>query len=296
MKVCPQCSHGYPDDFLFCLTDGNVLVDEGGEQETVIRNRIVVGGKTDSLPPDMLVDCPACGITNRGNSKFCKNCGGPLAGAKSPGHESSPASNAPFGFGPPPAQNVYENSAFQAPVFTPPASPGYQTGGGKSRQNNILVAAVIVGVAIIAGAIIYSSQSGSKPSGTNSGGVTNKPSPSPSATPRPTVTAAPVVTNANVAPSTSGRRGRLTTNQRIRSDSNRYAEILGVHYQGARVEILDETTYSTEDGTLATWYRVRVLENGCDREGSMGCGNDRDGMPGQAATEGWMNAKYISLD
>lgn len=279
---------------MFCLTDGNVLVDEGGEQETVIRNKIVFGEKTDSLPPDMLVDCPSCGTTNRGNSKFCKNCGGPLAGSELPGHQHSPAGNAPFGFTPPPPQNMYENPPFRAPVFTPPASPGYQTGGGKSRQNHILVAAVIVGVAIIAGAIIYSSQSGSKPSGTNSGGATPKPSPSPTATPRPT--AAPVVTNTNVVPAIRGRTGRLTTNQRIRSDSNRYAEILGVHYQGARVEILDETSYGTEDGTVATWYRVRVLENGCDREGSMGCGNDLDGMSGQATSEGWMNAKYISLD
>jgi hypothetical protein len=102
--------------------------------------------------------------------------------------------------------------------------------------------------------------------------------------------------NANVTPKTTGRTGRLTTNQRIRSDSNRYAEILGVHYQGAKVEILDETTYSTEDGTLSTWYRVRVLEDGCDREGTMGCGNDLDGVPGQAATEGWMNARYIAVD
>jgi hypothetical protein len=294
MKVCPQCNSGYPEDFLFCLTDGNVLVDEGGEQETVIRKKIVFGEKTDSLPPNMLVECQACRVANRGNSKFCKNCGAPLAGAKPPVQQPSPAASAAFGFSQAPPQNVYENPPFQTPVFTPPASPGYQTGGGKKRQNNIIVAAVIVGVAIIAGAVIYSSQSGSKPSGTiTANNSKTSPTPSPSATPRPIANVAPA--NINAAPA-SARKGHLTTNQRLRSDSNRYAEILGVHYQGAKVEILDETTYSTEDGTLATWYRVRVVQDGCDREGSMGCGNDLDGVSGQAAREGWMNAKYIALD
>jgi hypothetical protein len=260
-------------------------VDEGGEQETVIRNRIVIG-ETDSS-----VECPACRTANRGDSKFCKSCGGPLA----PGNQPSPAGNAPYGFNPPPPrppQNVYEDTtALPPPVFTPPGSPGYQTGSGKKRQNNILVAAVVAAVVagtIIAGAIIYTSQSGSKPSGTPTP-TASKPSPSPTAaTPRPTATA--------TAPPAAGKTGHLTTNQRIRSDSNRVAEILGVHYRGAKVEILDEITYTTEDGTPATWYRVRVLEDGCDMENKRGCGNNLDEVPGQAAREGWMNAKFIALD
>lgn len=77
--------------------------------------------------------------------------------------------------------------------------------------------------------------------------------------------------------------------------SNMYAEILGVHYQGAQVEVLEETSYDTEDGP-STWYRVRVVRNGCDREGVMGCGNDLNGKQGKAAMEGWMNARHITLD
>ena len=92
-----------------------------------------------------------------------------------------------------------------------------------------------------------------------------------------------------------GQTGRLTTNQRIRASSNMYADIIGVHYQGAQVEVLEETSYDTDDGP-STWYRVRVIKNGCDREGKMGCGNDLDGRRGQAAMTGWMNARHITLD
>jgi hypothetical protein len=57
---------------------------------------------------------------------------------------------------------------------------------------------------------------------------------------------------------------------------------------------MDEATYKTEEG-ITTWYQVKVLENGCDSLGKMGCGNDFNGAKGQAATEGWMNARYIEL-
>jgi ribosomal protein S27AE len=269
MKVCPQCSGVYPDDFLFCLTDGNVLTDENGEQETIISNKIDPG-KVSPLP----LECPTCGMANGDDSRFCKKCGGALAGADPRAQQFPAAVNAPFDFVTGKSarldepRETYPNIAYNAPVFTPPASAGYQTGGGKKRQTNIIVAALIMGVLIITGSVIYSSQSGPS-AGTKNG----KPSPSPQAT---------------------VRKGRLTTNQRMRSDSNKYAEIIGVHYQGAKVDILEERTFTTDDGTLATWYRVRVVQNGCDKEGSLGCGNDLNGVPGQAATEGWMNAKYIA--
>ena len=46
MKVCPQCSSVFGDDFLYCSNDGSVLVEENlplptedAEAETVIRRR-----------------------------------------------------------------------------------------------------------------------------------------------------------------------------------------------------------------------------------------------------------------
>ena len=302
MKTCPQCNLSYQDDYLFCLTDGNTLKDKSGEQETRLANRLVFSEMAAGQSAESMAACSVCGLANRANSKFCKKCGGPLAAANVSGAPASPAAGQPFGFGmssdnPPfqPVQNRYARErAFQSPVFTPPSVIGqqYAAANGRKNQTNILIAAVVIGAAIVAGAVIYSSQAGSnKPASNTSNANTNKP-------------AANTVANARNAPAQNttpvspliGRKGRLTTNQRIRSDSHKNAGILGVHYQGALIEVLEVKSYYTEDGTYATWYRVRVLEDGCDREGRMGCGNDLNEMPGQAASEGWMNAKNISLD
>jgi len=304
MKVCPQCNTEYHDDYVFCLTDGNTLTDESGEQETLFRNKIVFSEKTSALSPDMLVECTACGLANRANSKFCKKCGGPLSPMKASTKASTqpipPATNQAFGFGlmaenqsfHNPQKTYDETRAFQSPVFAPPSTSGQRPAvNNNQKQTNILIAAVVAGVILVVGAVIYSSQSDSKKAGSNAV-ISNANKPGTST---PTVARNTATTVTNSSSSVVGRKGHLTTNQRIRSDSNRYAEILGVHYQAARVEILEEKTYSTEDGS-ATWFRVRVFENGCDREGAMGCGNDLNGISGQASLEGWMNAKYISLD
>ena len=82
MKICSQCSSVFPDDYLFCLTDGSILADgEGEEQETIVQKKIVFEQPTSALSPDMIFACPACGLANRANSKFCKKCGGALAAA-----------------------------------------------------------------------------------------------------------------------------------------------------------------------------------------------------------------------
>jgi hypothetical protein len=300
MKVCPQCNTEYPDDYVFCLTDGNTLTDESGEQETLFRNKIVFPEKTSALSPDLLVECVACGLANRANSKFCKKCGSSLAAVDVSQGPIPPAPNQAFGFGLMPENQRFQNPqktydetrAFQSPVFAPPTTSGQRPAANNNqKQTKILIAAVVAGVILVVGAVIYSSQPDSKKAGSNSvSSNLNKPGTS-----TPTAGRNNAATVTNSSSSVVGRKGHLTTNQRIRSDSNRYAEILGVHYQAAKVEILDEKTYSTEDGS-ATWYRVRVLENGCDRGGAMGCGNDLNGMSGQAAMEGWMNAKYLSLD
>lgn len=314
MKTCPQCATVYDDDYLFCLSDGNTLVNESGEQETLISNRVRFSDMGKGQATELMTACPACSLPNRANSKFCKKCGTLLAAVNVPGSPVNAPVGQPFDFGigaenPPiqPSQNRYdETRVFQSPVFTPPpvSGPQYAAASSGRNQTNILIAVcVLLAAAIIGGAVIYSS-SGPDKSAANSSSVTNnKPaSNSPSANANRSVTNAaanarnaPVQNTAPVSPLV-GRTGRLTTNQNIRTESNKNAESLGVHYQGARIEVLDERSYTTDDGTLATWYRVKVLENGCDQMTGMGCGNDLYGMPGQAAREGWMNARNIILD
>jgi len=277
MKTCPQCSTKYEEDFLFCLSDGNTLVDESGEQETLVGNRVDFADMAHGHAAQAGEHCPACGHANRANSKFCKKCGLNFQ-SQSPGifQVAAPRHD--------------ETQVFQSPVFTPP-SAGIGVVGSAAGRNNamyVLIAAVVAGALIIGGAVIYSSADGTNVPANNS----NRSASSNS------------IANArNAAVTTStpnsayiGKRGVLTTNARIRSDSHKNAEILGVHYNGARIEVLDDKSYTTDDGEYATWFRVRVLENGCDAEGFRGCGNDLNEIPGQAAMEGWMSARNIRLD
>ncbi len=300
MKVCPQCNTEYPDDHLFCLTDGNTLTGESGEQETQFRNKIVFPETTSALSPDMLAECRSCGLANRANSKFCKKCGTSLGSVEAP-VKPPPIPDPPFGFPsmpenrqfPEPPKACDETRVVQTPFFAPPSGSGQQvSASGNKIQTNLLIGGALVGVVLIVGAVIYSSQADLKPSITTSAGSNGNRTPTPT---RSTSTPSPAPANTSSS-SLVGRRGRLTINQKIRSESHRNAEVLGVHYYGARIEVLESKSYTTDDGTDATWFRVKVLENGCDNVGHMGCGNDLNEMSGQAAMEGWMNARNIDLE
>jgi len=309
MKICPQCNGSFADDYVFCMNDGTTLRDESGEQETLVGQRFSIPATT-ALSPDMLIECSSCGLANRANSKFCKKCGGPI-GVSSSQNELKLGGDSVFGVSPqfvhPPTTSdttasgqslppMDQTIAFQPQIFTPPGqSAAVESRGSGGPSRNALIA--ILSVLIVAGVvIIYGLQSDGIVPANNSQPNTN----------RVIATAANQIQNAantmaNVPATSSyqsnniGRTGRLTRNLLIRSGSNLHAESLGAHYANARVRILDEESYSTNDG-WATWWRVQVIENGCDQRGIQGCGNDLNEVPGQAAMEGWMNSKYISLE
>lgn len=311
MKICPQCKTAYPEDYVFCLTDGNTLHDESGEQDTMIRNRIVFPEKTSALSPDMFVACVSCGLANRANSKFCKKCGTPLTGQSPSGGLTPPASEAPFGVGrfhspavAPlrsfPSSGPDQMVAFQPSTFTPPQSIQTDRSPHMNRQRNIAVITVLACVLIVIAALVFNSQTA-----TNKPAITTASTPSPNraantaSTPN-TVSNVPVTNAPPVsAQSVIGRTGRLTTNLQLHSGSTKYDEIVGTHYEGARIQVLDAKSYDPGDGVV-TWYKVRVVENGFDRKTGHGKGNnwERNGNFGwmEANMEGWMNSKYIVLE
>jgi len=317
MRICPQCRDAYSEDYIFCMNDGTRLLDESGEQETVVGRRVKMPA-TSALSPDALTTCSSCGLTNRANSKFCKKCGGKLFGssaesvkAVSGGNpfESLYSSNseefAQARVGPKydnrPASSASEQTiAFQPPIFTPPAQDAQTSGKSiTSQQMYIGVMAAIVTILVIGWAIVNSKQTDKTSNSSNSAAADN-------ASNRPVV-----VANGNtgtvsaynpairVDSSVVGHQGYLTQNTNIRSASNRSAETRGTHYQGAKVRILNVDSYPTQDG-VSTWYQVEVLQDGCDSQGAFGCGNnwERNGYFGwmEAEKVGWMNAKYISLN
>ncbi len=103
-----------------------------------------------------------------------------------------------------------------------------------------------------------------------------------------TMNSAPQISNSSA---TSERTGRLTTDSNLRSEANKNSMSVGIHFKGAKITILDETSYM-RDGGESNWYKVRVSEFGCSVDTNLGCGknssNDSD--------EGWVNAKNVLLD
>lgn len=106
--------------------------------------------------------------------------------------------------------------------------------------------------------------------------------------------ASTTTTNSNISTSNSSsneRTGRLTTDTNLRSEPKKDAASVGIHFRGAKVRILDETSYESEGQTL-TWYKIKVYEYGCSTNANLGCGkntpNDGD--------EGWVNAKLVLLN
>ena len=100
--------------------------------------------------------------------------------------------------------------------------------------------------------------------------------------------------NINSAPQSNysnEKTGRLATDLNLRSEPNKDAASLGIHFRNAKVKILDETSYE-RDGEISTWYKIRVTEYGCSAKPELGCGKNSP----NDADEGWMNAKHILID
>jgi hypothetical protein len=300
LTQCPGCGHWDIAHRNHCGKCGMQINAPGAE---------VIAGST--VPRTQLLGsiCPNCGAGNPSGSSFCPNCGqalktSPQAGI---GYASQPnfktqtlppqvtpnqpqvTPNQPTGSFP-----AGQTAAFNVP---PPSQPP------KSKMPLFLIAGaiacfIVILIAISASKPDYAVNNANYTNNTVATGNTKPSTPSKvNNGNRPT----PANTmNSNSSSSDIGKKGRLITNLRIRSAPNKTAEILGTHYQNARIEVLDSTSFTADDGEYVTWYKVRVLENGCDTEGKNGCGNDieRDGYKyyGEAEMEGWMNSKYIRLD
>ena len=178
MKVCPQCSIIYPEDYVFCLNDGTTLKDEDNEQETLVQKKVVFDEKTLALSSETQIACPSCATTNQAGSGFCRKCGAALGVSQS---NLPPTINAPqFNFqsfgnssNPPEIrqvepftfahlnnaqqqqqQNFNETTAFPSPQFTPPNTSGQIGAPAKSNKSLFLIIGVLFAV-IVAGAVAW---------------------------------------------------------------------------------------------------------------------------------------------
>jgi flagellar basal body-associated protein FliL len=96
-----------------------------------------------------------------------------------------------------------------------------------------------------------------------------------------------VTNTSNRADSRVGKNGLLARNVKLRSSPNKTAKDIGTHYKDARVQILEVTSFDTDEG-ISTWFKVKVLEYGTDIDTGKGYGSEGE-------NEGWMNAKFINI-
>ena len=168
MKSCPQCRTVYYDDNIFCLADGNALVDDGVEQETVVNPKVGFSMPIGGTDEGRSVMCPTCGLENKTNSKFCKRCGAaviatpptvfPQYGFPEFGGNPSPAAFQPDTAGrggQPDVRSYSETVAFAPPGFTPGAQPAAPA---STRNKNIIIGAfATVSVVLLVGILILMS-------------------------------------------------------------------------------------------------------------------------------------------
>jgi hypothetical protein len=165
MKTCPQCGHVYDEDYIFCLADGNALVDDGPEQETVVNRRFSM--PPIDVGPGIAVYCASCGHENKANSKFCKKCGNAVDGEPVspspqfgfPGYDiNAPAAGQASQFG--------ETVTFRPPTFTP-SSP--QPSVSSASNRTMLIAVFALGAVLILGLFYLMSNGSSSNTGKNKG-------------------------------------------------------------------------------------------------------------------------------
>ena len=295
---CPNCGHWGFAGRIHCGKCGNRLSE--------LAEGVLPG---TSAPRTQLLGsiCPNCGTGNQAGSSFCNNCGQALkviplsqAGIYSPtpnfpyqtGNLNPPPPNIPP---PPPIPNAQTNIPIGAQTLSPDAFQQQNYSDG-SKKPFLIVFSGLLFVVFIVGIIAYNANKGNSVlvTTTSPSPTSTKTTDSKSSTPRP------ASTTENTSSANVGSKGRLTTNVNIRVAPNKTAESRGIHYENARIEVLAEESYNTNDGEYVTWYKVRVLENGCDRVGNNGCGNnwERNGSLGwlEAEMVGWMNSKHIILD
>jgi len=230
--------------------------------------------------------CPNCSTPIPPDCGFCGECGQAVKIA-----EFVPPPPPP-----PPARFAADFAEAPNLIFDPlQTSKMSPTSSSGVAHPIALAAGAVILIVIVIGLVAKSSGSSAKKGDTSnsSGAVTNRSVSNHNAT---------VTSNTSTTPEADvriGRTGTLTTDSHIRSASNKGAQDLGIHYNGAKIKVLEVDSYSTNDD-YSTWFRVKVLENGCSMDGSNGCGNNNpeasDGYGWmQASQEGWINAKNIYL-
>jgi hypothetical protein len=270
MKICPNCQRQFPDEYTFCLKDGATL-SAFANQDTAIPTVTTT-----------LNFCGHCAAPISNKYPYCQICGTPN-GKFEP--ESSNAGQKPKNEG----ATSTENSDFVDSFL-------------QDKKKLTIIGAVAAVVLLFVGIIAFNSSNSSTSNTTSNVSTSSNRSNTSNRINSISTSTAYNSSYSNTNNSDSavvGQTGRLIMDLNLRSAPNKDSLSLGTHYQDAEVKILETTSFDTPSG-YSSWYKVRVIRDGCSTEDRSRCGNNRqigdDFGWMQAEKEGWMNAKYIQIN
>ncbi len=265
MKICPQCRTTYEEDYLFCLSDGNALIADSTEQETVVNPArgftIPIGGGT----PDHSGSCPACGLENKSDSKFCKKCGTVI-------NATSFASGLPptqYAQHVPPQGQAYGSPIpFATPVYSTPAQPPAPVSSPYKTVAIISLAAV--SLLLLAGLIFLIGTGGPKTDDTNKRSNNVKTDSNSNSA----INVSTPSNNANVKRSTSPTPDNRPADN-TQSDDNWHRKYEG--YSNTRLTLVLNRNGSSLSGSAVTPGDVDYLQGSIDADGNFDMAGDNKG-------------------
>lgn len=274
MKICSNCQRQFPDEYVFCLKDGTMLV-------AAVTPDIPIPAVTTSLR-----FCGNCATPLLAEFAFCQKCGTPKSkfetGSLTEGGGQTGDTS-----------DLLEKSDFLSRLL--------------QDKKKLTIMGTVAGVIVVLFIVIVGVKSGSSSTNANSANTSNSANRSTSSTNTNSASSSSSASNSDYSnrstsefdSSVIGRTGLLMMDVNMRSAPNKDSLSLGTHYQDAVVEILDATSFDTPTG-YSTWYKVRVTRYGCSSANRSSCGSNRqigdDFGWLQAENEGWMNAKFIQIN
>lgn len=279
---CPNCNSTNPITAPFCGNCGQQLLSNISD---------IKFGTSQAKTKLLGSICPNCGGVSNKGIPFCGNCGQAL---KTNSEMTTPSNTFTV---PNPSVSIIPDNLIDNTIQTDRTVE-------KKNNSNIVYGGIIAGIVFLGIAFItaISINNTTEISGSNTnvndsiapdsnvGLVNNPKAPSPTIKPTTTEELSPFI----------GRKGRLTTNVNVRTASNKFSQVIGTHYENAKIEVLDAESYYSDDREYVTWYKVKILEDGYDSKTGNGRGNnwEREGNFGwmEAKKLGWMNSKFILLE
>lgn len=265
---CLQCAAPLVENSPFCGKCGfpvqtNVLVEKRG---TEINKTKLLG----SL-------CPNCSTPIPPDSGFCGECGQAVKKAVAPPPP------------PPPRKNDIGNTSA---AFS-------ETLGGENppsdlKKDNLLKILVGVGAGVLLLVIISSviSSSNTNSVNKNSSAPTNTVSTN-SAMNNVSSYSTKTTVSISKTPNKSnsdyriGKTGTLAVDANLRERANKDSYLLGTHYRGAKVKILDVTTVTNSNGSTTDWYKIEVTSYGNSMDPNK---YGQSGKDPDSEDVGWVNS------